>query len=119
MIQKVSASLHKRLYGRGSLGEMGVSIFKLGLNVSTNLKRCKFVTGPRQFDSLNFRVMGETGPHKTIAELRQPELAIFLGKLKIHVPGGTSGRQLGKSCTFLVLLPLGKERGQHVTRSLG
>lgn len=58
---------------------MGVNIFKLGLNVSTNLKRCKFVTEPRQFDSVNFRVMGEMGTHKTIAEPRQAELGIFCG----------------------------------------
>lgn len=98
---------------------MGVDIFKLGLNVSTNGKRCKFVTKPRQSDSVNFRVMGEMGPHKSTAESRQPELAMFLGKLMIHVSRGTSGRQLRKSCTFLVLLPLGKERGQHATGSLG
>lgn len=34
----------------GSLGEMGVNVFEMGLSVSTNIKPCEFITEPRRFD---------------------------------------------------------------------
>lgn len=94
----------------------------MNLNVSMNIKLHKFLREPRQFELLHFRVAGEMGLHKSIAEARQSEFLMDPqnpDSLNFQTLGGNDNTYsrgnlyyaVWEVCAFRVPQPMGKEKG--------